>query len=557
MINLRGLSNSQRKAATTNSKRVIVLAGAGAGKTKTMVAYVHYRLYNRVCGRNIFCITFTRFAAAEMRKRINALGLSSSSKVFINTFHKLGMYILETYGNIRFKSIISDDEKNEILTRISEKFKVKLSVLTDKIRNYNLCDCDRVTGIAIREYIMTLKRYSLMDIDLILPLTIKLLKDSEIADKVRKEIKYLLVDEYQDSNDIQNMLIEQINPEYLLVFGDDSQSIYSWNGGKIDYILDFRKKYNAEMIKLETNYRSTSQIVESSNNLIKNNKKQIFKDIRALRSGNDINIAFVEDENIQAIRIITDISKHFYEEGNIGILCRTNKEIDFVSSILNKYDIKFASSKKDNDCQYTLNIINTISNLDNDILVGKQFKVSGEIRSKTVEDNISLFKAIRQYEPSKISDVYLELNKEISVCEALDALKIVEQKLDFIDIKLEEKIYKWQQKNKSIGITENSIRDYLQYKNTEESQEILRSNDNKICLTTIHASKGLEYSHVIIPYVSSVDFPKGNEDVEESRRLFYVAITRAKNSLSIFVPEHIYDRGTIKEINPSIFINEL
>ncbi|HDJ1466651.1 TPA: UvrD-helicase domain-containing protein [Clostridioides difficile] len=287
-MNLLGVNEEQLKAINTDSTHVLVIAGAGAGKTKTISKRVSYLMEKRISYRNIFCITFTRYASNEMKKRIMNES-ENGEKVFVNTFHMFSIYILKKYGNFEGYTMISDIEKNNLIQNITKRFNLnKSDILIDAIKNYDIQNKNRSISLALKEYLFTLKRYRLLDIDLILPLCSELLNDENIASEVRDEMKYILIDEYQDSNDIQIEIIDKISPNNLYVVGDDSQAIYEWNNSKVEYILNFEKKYGAEVIRLVKNYRNTNQIINSANKIISFNLNQIKKEMVGFKDGEDI-----------------------------------------------------------------------------------------------------------------------------------------------------------------------------------------------------------------------------------------------------------------------------
>ncbi|MBY2228964.1 ATP-dependent helicase [Clostridioides difficile] len=559
-MNLLGVNEEQLKAINTDSTHVLVIAGAGAGKTKTISKRVSYLMEKRISYRNIFCITFTRYASNEMKKRIMNES-ENGEKVFVNTFHMFSIYILKKYGNFEGYTMISDIEKNNLIQNITKRFNLnKSDILIDAIKNYDIQNKNRSISLALKEYLFTLKRYRLLDIDLILPLCSELLNDENIASEARDEMKYILIDEYQDSNDIQIEIIDKISPNNLYVVGDDSQAIYEWNNSKVEYILNFEKKYGAEVIRLVKNYRNTNQIINSANKIISFNLSQIKKEMVGFKDGEDIEIVTTDNQEIQNIKIISQICKHVYgiDDKNIAILCRTNMEIKKLSKVFINYGIEFNSSIKENSNSRLFNILTLASNPQNDLLAESILKPSGEQKIRALKENISIFESIKFDNKSEEILNFEKLNNCIKTSTAIRAYELAKKLFKIEDIVLKNKIEKWISnstviKQKNIGFIE-----YLCYENTKGGQECLKESSNNVNLLTIHSSKGLEFDVVIIPNLYKENFPRKNESLESSRRLFYVALTRAKEKVILYIPKNSEEYGKkIKNKEPSILIKEI
>ncbi|HBG7285376.1 ATP-dependent helicase [Clostridioides difficile] len=559
-MNLLGVNEEQLKAIKTNSTHVLVIAGAGSGKTKTISKRVSYLMKKRISYRNIFCITFTRYASNEMKKRIMNES-ENGEKVFVNTFHMFSTYILKKYGNFKGYTMISEIEKKNLIQNITKRFQInKSDILINAIKNYDIQNKNRSISLALKEYLFTLKRYKLLDIDLILPLCSELLNDENIASEVRDEMKYILVDEYQDSNDIQIEIIDKISPNNLYVVGDDSQAIYEWNNSKVEYILNFEKKYGAEVIRLVKNYRNTNQIINSANKIISLNLNQIKKEMVGFKNGEDIEIVTTDNQEIQNIKITSQICKHVYgiDDKNIAILCRTNMEIKKLSKVFINYGIEFNSSIKENSNSRLLNILTLASNPQNDLLAESILKPSEEQKIRALKESISIFESIKFDNKSEEILNFEKLNNCIKTSTAIRAYELAKKLFKIEDIVLKNKIKKWISnstviKQKNIGFIE-----YLCYENTKGGQECLKENNNNVNLLTIHSSKGLEFDVVIIPNLYEENFPRKNESLESARRLFYVALTRAKEKVILYIPKNSEEYGKkIKNREPSILIKEI
>ncbi|MEG0296750.1 MAG: ATP-dependent helicase [Clostridium sp.] len=549
-MNLKGLNENQLRAVTTDHKRVLVNAGAGSGKTRVVSMRVAYLMHNRVGARNIYCITFTRYAAEEMKERIIKEDKRNGGKVFVGTFHAFALNILRKYGDFQDTSILGDVEKTKLVEQLVKKFKLKsTNILKNLIKNYD----GRSTGIeriVLTEYMQILKSYNVIDVDLIIPITLQLLKNEVVLEQVRADVDYLIVDELQDSSELHQAIIDAIIDEdkHLFCVGDDAQSIYGWNNAKIDYILDFEKKYNAEVINLDINYRSSHQIVQASNNLISYNKRQLKKNIIATRDGDDICFEEFTTREQQDIKLIGDILG-VDDDLSVGILCRTNADISHYANLFNSYDIEFCSSAKEKGNDRILNIIDSVINVENDMLIDNVMDVPKEIKLKAMENNISYFEAMCMFKGNKTTEKYKMLNKSIKKVDAIRAYDAISSELGIGSDKIRVNIERWL-KSKARLNEGDSIEEYMYYHKTKESQELLRESNCKVSLLTVHASKGLEFDHIYLPNVCENNFPKRNEDLEEATRLFYVAITRAKSYLKLY--HHLSD-----EQAKSRFINQM
>ncbi|HBF4774166.1 ATP-dependent DNA helicase PcrA [Clostridioides difficile] len=560
-MNLLGVNEEQLKAINTNSTHVLVIAGAGAGKTNTISKRVSYLMEKRISYRNIFCITFTRYASTEMKKRIMKES-KNGEKVFVSTFHMFSIYILKKYGNFKKYTMISDVEKQNLVQNIIKRFNlIKSNDLINAIKNYDIQNKNRNISLALKEYLFTLKRYRLLDIDLILPLCSELLNDEDIVSEVRDEMKHILIDEYQDSNDIQIEIIDKIAPKNLYVVGDDSQSIYEWNNSKVEYILNFEKKYSAEVIKLVKNYRNTNQIINLANRTISLNLNQIKKEMIGFRDGEDIDIILTDNQEIQNVKILSQICKYCYgiDDKNIAILCRTNMEIKKLSKIFIKYGIEFNSSIKEKDNSRLFNILTLASNLQNDLLAENILKPSEEQKIRALKENISIFESIKFDNKSEEILNFEKLNNCIKTSTAIRAYELAKKLFRIEDIVLKNKIKKWISNNTVIKQKNIGFIEYLCYENTKGGQECLKENsNNNVNLLTIHSSKGLEFDVVIIPNLYEENFPRKNENLESARRLFYVALTRAKEKVILYIPKNSEEYGKkIKNREPSILIKEI
>lgn len=555
---LSNLNDEQKRAVTSDSSKIIVLAGAGAGKTRVISERVGFLLSQRISPKNIFCITFTRSAASEMKQRIIKVNKKQGKDVFVNTFHMFCIKLLRKYSSTDFM-IISDSEKDKLISDIIKRFKVNKKTFLKSLKEGSSSDLNIQS--AIKDYEFILKRYNLMDLDLLLPLTYKLLEDINILNEVREEVEFLIYDEAQDMNPMQYNIVERIMPpksnSNLMLVGDDSQSIYGWNGTNVDYILNFSDKYDAETIILDKNYRSSNQIISAANNLIAHNQKQLKKSMIGFFDSSEIRVINSEDIRTEYIKVLAETSQYINSSKKIGILCRTNAEVIQISNLFNEFQIDFSSSIKPPENTYIIEWLNLACNPDNDLLIDKLYKVDKKLKIKALQERKTLYKVLCESKSTEMSNL-ISINNFIKYNDALKSFDYICKILKFEDMKLRDKIQKWielaQSLNKNISLNE-----FLIYQKTKESQEILKESKSNINILTIHASKGLEYDVVMIVNCEKHNFNRASDssEIEESRRLFYVAITRAKEKLLLFCPDQIYFNNKLIQGTKSCYLDEI
>ena len=373
---LEGLNPAQREAASHVDGAMLILAGAGSGKTKTITARLAYLLSNGVPPGNTLTLTFTNKAAAEMRSRaLNLIsGLNLSGVPLLCTFHKFGLlflkfHISELGRSANFQVIDTDDKK-----KIIKGFEINLptSLLTAKISTYKNSligpkDIDELlkgeddelsrmySGFyahcadAYKRYEAYLATNNLVDFDDLLILPYKILSANErLCDEISRRYAYITVDEYQDTNDIQFKLLQKLCTahENLAVVGDDDQSIYGWRGARIENILNFKDQFsNVKFIKLEQNYRSTDEILNAANELISHNKNRLGKSLTSMNGGGEkIEILRSDEEGIEAAKIAEAIKKLLSSgvaPSQIAVLYRVNALSRALEEGLNRAKIPY------------------------------------------------------------------------------------------------------------------------------------------------------------------------------------------------------------------------
>ncbi len=640
---LENLNEEQRKPVLHTEGPLMVIAGAGSGKTRVLTYKIIHLLKKGVSPFNILALTFTNKAAKEMKERISKLTNDNQAKsIWMGTFHSVFARILRSeseligyppnftiYDSYDSEKLISNIIKEMNLNKDFYKAKgiknrvssLKNSFITPK--NYfnqpELIESDKLAnriqfGEIYRNYVNRCFKSAVMDFDDLLLKTNQLLNSSpETLIKYQKIFKYILVDEYQDTNYSQYLIIKSLADRYqnLCVVGDDSQSIYSFRGANIDNILYFKKNYpECTTYKLEQNYRSSKNIVEGANSLIKKNKFKIDKNIWTLNdSGSKIILNRSPNDNDEgrfvASNIFEEKNNHQLNNGSFAVLYRTNAQSRSIEDALRKINIdyqvfgglSFYQRKEIKDVTAYLRLV-VNSNDEESFRRIVNFPPRG-IGLKTLEKLliISERENISMYDTINIIDKYPKLfNKGVmgritDFRNLIESLKI-ESKTKNADYVLTNVIngsgiidfYRNEGSVESINRVENieelrsgindfileqkeladgdtSITRYLQdislYSETDKS-----FSSDRVSLMTIHMAKGLEFNVVYVVGIEENLFPSilslnSSEDLEEERRLFYVAMTRAKDKLILSHCDFRFKWGNIIECEPSRFIDEV
>ena len=629
------LNDMQKKAVEQINGEVLVLAGAGTGKTKTIT----YRIANMIENNeinpyNILALTFTNKASNEMKERIESLIGEKGKQCTISTFHAFGLNLLRTYYNyIGYKENISlydIDEQEKVIEELDKRYNLlnNIEIDTGTLLEYfsNFKELELVKNpSAIDKYLENvpkknlivdffkfyeryLKENNAIDFSDILYLTKKLLENNEILEIIQERFKYILIDEYQDTNQIQFKIIEKIANKYknICVVGDENQSIYKFRGADITNILNFTNVYpNATIIKLEQNYRSTKIIIETSNSLIENNKSKTNKKLwTENEKGEFVKILQCNNSYIEAKRVFEEIKKVIkkgFNYNDIAILYRTNAQSKKFENILKNEKIPFEiygslSFYHKSEIKDVIYCLKLFYNTNDDIALERVLNISknkirnGDIvklKSFALKNELSLFDTLKFVKEINLTNV---VKKEIEKfhCLIKKNQKRIENGIGITEVlnHFLEKIhyYKFIQNNVKYGdFFEERCDNIEKFKFViakienkligEQNkigmllQEILlnkfakEENMNALKLMSIHNSKGLEFPVVFVVGMVEDVFPNYNcqteEDFEEERRICYVALTRAKKELylSFYTSENIYNKE--KKIKPSQFLYEI
>ena len=582
--------------------------------TKVLTTKVAHLINEGIDPKNILAITFTNKAAKEMKDRINNMVGDISKSIQISTFHSFGLVILrENYKVLGYEknfTIFDADDSINLIKRILKELNIDENAKTikniissnknelitpDLYENYVQTDFDEVVLKVYQRYQKKLKQSNCIDFDDLLILPILLFRQNPfILQKYQERFKYVLIDEYQDTNEAQYILVKMISAKYknICVVGDDSQSIYSWRGSNYKNILNFEKDYpGCNVILLEQNYRSTKKIIEASNDLIKNNT--IRKD-KNLWTDNE------EGENIHYFKAMNELDEAHYvsskinellNEGQhlsqIAILYRTNaqsqnfeKEL-LLSNIPYKIvgSFYFYNRKEIKDILAYLKLIynpNDDSSLIRIINVPKRKigKVTiDNLQIKANEQNKSIFEVIesgKELEFKKMIEHFISQKDDLTLTELVDLIldktglkeEIEKSSEAEAEVRLEN-ILEFKtitsQFEEKYGII--SLEEFLAEVSLVTDIEEYRNNSEAVTLMTIHLAKGLEFDNVFIVGLEEGLFPHFNAvtttEIEEERRLFYVALTRAKKRLFLVNTERRTLYGITKNNPVSRFIKEL
>lgn len=633
-LNLETLENElnpeQYRAVTTVNGAILIIAGAGSGKTRVITFRIAHMLDMGIPQSQILALTFTNKAAKEMSDRVKELTQRKLQNLTVSTFHAFGVKVLradiDKLGYRENFSIYDETDRTALIKECGRELKFspdaldiyKISQLFSNIKTgrknwqtendmyRQLYDC----------YQEGLKLYNAVDFDDLIVLPIKLFRENpDVLERYRDRFKYIMVDEFQDTSHQQYELMHLLADENVAVVGDDDQSIYSWRGADYQNIINFEKDFKVTEIRLEQNYRSTGTILDAANGVISHNTNRKDKKLWSGKGeGKPIEIYMPENETEEANFIAESIQGIAIEEkktyDDFGVLIRANTQSRYIEEAFLQANIPYTMSGgtsffERKEIKDIISYLRVIANHDDDInllriinvprrgigraaiqvineeaeklgstlwtaiqsLVQTEDSAASENLKEDLQDFVNLIESNRQKLLSgrglskKVREMVEEINyKDYLITEYSKSEKAVRFKLKNIELLL-EMMERWEIDPDN---TNPSLFNYL-------NRITLMSRDNgddendkgKVNLMTIHASKGLEFPVVfiagaeegLIPHQRSVDENSGN--VEEERRLFYVAITRAREKLIISSCQKRRKMQAIIECEPSRFLDEI
>lgn len=614
------LNDRQKEAVVNTDGPMLILAGAGSGKTKVLTTKVAYLIEEKnIDPNNILAITFTNKAAKEMKERIFKLEGNSAFYIQISTFHSFGLKILkencELLGYEKNFTILDSDDSLSIIKKIMKELNIDANKYNPKaIKNvisnnkneiidpekYSLyvnTDFDEIALEVYRKYEKSLKINNAVDFDDLLILPLKLFNNNPgVLQKYQEKYKYVFIDEYQDTNEPQYILSKMISAKYknITVVGDADQAIFTWRGANYKNILNFEKDYkDAKVVLLEENYRSTKTILNAANNVIKNNKVRKEKNLWTQNEeGSKITYYKAFDEKDESNYVVNEIKKLIEKGVNPKDVCvlyranaqsRTVEEAFLTSNI--SYNIvgsyAFYNRKEIKDLIAYLKLI--YNNKDDVSLLRvinypKRGIGNKAIENLAIKSNVldkSLYEVIDSGKELDFKNMIEEIKKEeshLTLTELIDMVldksgmkkSLEDEKSIEADIRLEnleefKSIAKAMEINEGIVSLEELLDKLALVSDVSEQKN---DNEDKVTLMTMHAVKGLEYDYVFVVGVEEGLFPhsnslESNDELEEERRLCYVAITRAKKKLYLINARSRILYGKVSSNVPSRFINEI
>ena len=628
---LDNLNSEQKKAASKVEGPVLILAGAGSGKTRTVTYRIAHMVKEKeISPYKILAVTFTNKAAREMRERVETLIGEDSKRVMVSTFHAFGVRLLRMYGaelgyNSNFNIYDGDDQKRLIKNIMKELVITDKSITPARIASIisrlkedgitpeeyekdsrGFLESYKTVSSVYKKYNSGLKNNNAMDFADIIVNTNRLMDIQKIREKVQDRYQYVMVDEYQDTNNIQYQIINKIAEKYknICVVGDEDQSIYGFRGANIQNILDFEKDYpEAFVIKLEQNYRSTAHILEAANSIIKNNESSKGKNLWTEKNkGELIRIFESDDARHEAFLVLQEINRLKNSNRNykdFTILYRTNAQSRAFEELFIKFNIpykvfggmQFYQRMEIKDIMAYLNVIN--NSLDSLNLLRILNVPKRKIGAKSVEkitefaenNGISIFEALGRSEEIEglsknlkivLSEFhsmllnFIEESQYMPVSEIFDGVvKAIGyfSYLESLGEEAESRIENIEELRNSISEMEKNqenltLGEYLESTALISATDKLEEEQDYVKLMTIHNSKGLEFPVVFVVGVEDEVFPGSKVEydptqLEEERRLCYVAITRAEEKLYMYYAKQRFVYGQMQLRTQSRFLDEI
>lgn len=641
---LESLNEAQKKAVLQKDGPMIIIAGAGSGKTRVLTFRIAHLMQSGIDSFNILSLTFTNKAAREMKERIaGVVGASEAKNLWMGTFHsvfarilraeadKLGFpsnfTIYDTQDSVRLigaiiKEMNLDKERykpKQILSRISS-FKNSLITVRAYFNNPDLQEADMhasrpKVGDIYKEYVDRCFKSGAMDFDDLLLRTNELLaRFPDVLAKYQDRFRYIMVDEYQDTNHSQYIIVRALADRFqnICVVGDDSQSIYSFRGANIQNILNFQKDYpDVKTFKLEQNYRSTKNIVNAANSVIARNKTKLDKEVWTSNDAGD---------SIQVMRTISDgeegrfVAQSIWENmmnlqmtpDNFCVLYRTNSQSRAIEDALRKKNIDYTiyggiSFYQRKEIKDILSYLRILINPNDEEALKRIINYPARGIGATTIDRLtiaanhykkSIFEIIKYLDKIDVKinsgtknklqnfmNMILRLQIEAQTKNAFEIAEVVVKETRLIKDLEKDGTPEAVSKVENVQELLNGIKDFITDK-IEEGQDAslttfledvalatdfdTKKNDNKptVSLMTIHQSKGLEYLYVYIVGLEENLFPSAmsmntRSELEEERRLFYVALTRAEKVAYLSYAQTRYRWGKLVDAEPSRFLEEI
>jgi DNA helicase-2/ATP-dependent DNA helicase PcrA len=614
---LEGLNEAQKSAVLATTGPISVLAGAGSGKTRVLATRVYHLVREGIPANQILAVTFTNKAAREMRERVRLMLGDESAVPFIATFHGLGRELLEKYGTAigipRFFSVYDRDDSEKAISAALKALDVSTKELspravlgriskakgegmraTEFYEKYGRSGFGgRIVAECWVRYEKTLKAEKALDFDDLISLPVLLLEEHpEILVVAQERWKYLHIDEYQDTNALQGRLTNMLAAKHknLFVVGDIDQTIYTWRGATIENLLEFDKKYpDAQTIILERNYRSTGNLVEAANSVIaknKNRKEKISTTEQGAGEPIVLHLAGSAEAEARWIALkIRELMSHGTAPEDIAILFRTNFQSRALEEGLLRAGVpykllgtRFFGRKEVKDALAWMRLaMDPSREVDKMRAAASPSRGIGAVTlGKLVAGQRELLRAGELAKVEKFEHVIDELAEAADICAPSEFVKLVIEKSGM----------------RRVLVDEGSAEDKERFENIEELASVAARHDDMpgkegialflaeaalasdqdeldqggktgVMLMTVHAAKGLEFDTVFVSGMEEGLFPHGgmggekDRDEEEERRLFYVAMTRAKTRLFLTLASVRKIYGIDSYAEPSSFLSDI
>ena len=637
---LNNLNNSQLESTLQMDGPMIVIAGAGSGKTRVLTYKIAYLMTEGVDPFNILALTFTNKAAKEMKERIATIVGNEAKNLWMGTFHSVFARILRIEAHkIGYTSnftIYDSDDSQKLVSRIIKEFNLdkdqykyksifsrissmKNSFITPNnyLNNEELLLSDKISNRSkfyqiYNEYVERCFKAGAMDFDDLLLKTNELLNSyPDTLSKYQNIFKYILVDEYQDTNHSQYLIIRALSDKFqnICVVGDDAQSIYSFRGANINNILNFQKDFpDSKIFRLEQNYRSTKNIVNAANSLIENNQKRLKKNVwTENESGEKISVNKLltdgEEGRFVASSIFENKMQSQLQNSDFAILYRTNAQSRSFEDALRKKNISYRvygglSFYQRKEIKDVLAYLRLLINPDDEQAfkriinfpargIGQTTlnKIAVEAKNSSVSDYIFIKDLLKSSDilnnstKNKLQDFVImieSIKNKIEHADVFDITKEVLKQSGLYNLYKNDESLEGINRIQNIEELLNGIKDFVE--NNEKSQASVSSflqdvalatdqdndtnDNNKVSLMTVHLAKGLEFPYVYIVGLEENLFPSAmnlnsRTELEEERRLFYVALTRAEKKIYLSYVLSRYRWGKPVDSEKSRFIDEI
>ena len=637
---LNNLNSSQLEATLQTDGPMIVIAGAGSGKTRVLTYKIAYLMTQGIDPFNILSLTFTNKAAKEMKERIISIVGDEAKNLWMGTFHSVFARILRIEAHkIGYTSnftIYDSDDSQKLVSRIIKelnldkeqyKYKIIFSRISSMKNNFisaqnyinddELLLSDKISNRPkfheiYKQYVERCFKAGAMDFDDLLLKTNELLNSyPETLSKYQNIFKYILVDEYQDTNHSQYLIIRSLSDKFqnICVVGDDAQSIYSFRGANINNILNFQKDFpDSKLFRLEQNYRSTKNIVNAANSIIENNQKRLKKNVWTNNeSGEKISVNKLltdgEEGRFVASSIFENKMQQQMQNRDFAILYRTNAQSRSFEDALRKKNIPYRvygglSFYQRKEIKDVLAYLRLLINNDDEQAFKRiiNFPARGiglttlnKISVEAKKNSVSDYNFIKNYSKSSSLLNNSTKNKLLDFIVMIESIKTKLESHDVFDITKEvlkqSGLYNLYKNDESLeGINRiqnieellNGIKDFVENNDKSQvsvstflqdvalatDQDSENNDDNKVSLMTIHLAKGLEFPYVYIVGLEENLFPSAmnlnsRSELEEERRLFYVALTRAEKKINLSYVLSRYRWGKPVDSEKSRFIDEI